>query len=469
MSSSFAFSRASSGASTLLFGRSAACGPDSPVHAAYSSSAATPTLPGEPSGSASASNAFPLSVCALHSRGSGAPVSGAAAPAAAVCTGGPFNAAIFSRSVAPGAAATCPLTPCCPAAHCAAAPAILLDPVAVQLRVISSVPGQSPDIPYGIDLSSAHRACDEQIPLPAARSAPMRSPAAAASASTVHDAACTQLTPQHQKSAAGVLSPQHSPDSSFQPPSTFSASFSAPASSLGMPPPRHLSPFNEASPPAPPPPSVARPAPAAAVALNQRCRLSSCAQPAAAKPRDDARRWLSALQSPPASPSASHAVLREAAGAHVSKKGECRGAGAECADGAPSPSSSCSAASCVDSRQHGGGTTPLRRSVREHNYVRRVCRETQGRPLHPRLQPQPLAHADGASRLCSSSKRCATDAVAVAVLLCLSCIVNVAAAQELACPGAWSTAALVVSRQYLAATSLPNQGLAMFAGGLAGL
>jgi hypothetical protein len=31
--------------------------------------------------------------------------------------------------------------------------------------------------------------------------------------------------------------------------------------------------------------------------------------------------------------------------------------------------------------------------------------------------------------------------------------------------GKWSTAALSVARYYLAATSLPNQGLAIFAGG----
>ena len=47
----------------------------------------------------------------------------------------------------------------------------------------------------------------------------------------------------------------------------------------------------------------------------------------------------------------------------------------------------------------------------------------------------------------------------------LNCIVNVAAAQLEACPGAWSTAALRVNRQSFAATSLPNQGLAIFAGG----
>ena len=31
--------------------------------------------------------------------------------------------------------------------------------------------------------------------------------------------------------------------------------------------------------------------------------------------------------------------------------------------------------------------------------------------------------------------------------------------------GKWTTAALSVGREYLAATSLPNQGLAIFAGG----
>jgi hypothetical protein len=34
--------------------------------------------------------------------------------------------------------------------------------------------------------------------------------------------------------------------------------------------------------------------------------------------------------------------------------------------------------------------------------------------------------------------------------------------------GRWSAAALSVARYYLAATSLPNQGLAMFAGGQSG-
>jgi hypothetical protein len=38
-----------------------------------------------------------------------------------------------------------------------------------------------------------------------------------------------------------------------------------------------------------------------------------------------------------------------------------------------------------------------------------------------------------------------------------------------ACYGAWSTAALSVSHPQGAATSLPNQGLALFAGGSLGL
>ena len=35
--------------------------------------------------------------------------------------------------------------------------------------------------------------------------------------------------------------------------------------------------------------------------------------------------------------------------------------------------------------------------------------------------------------------------------------------------GRWTTAALSVARDYLAATSLPEQGLAIFAGGVTGL
>jgi hypothetical protein len=63
------------------------------------------------------------------------------------------------------------------------------------------------------------------------------------------------------------------------------------------------------------------------------------------------------------------------------------------------------------------------------------------------------------------TSRRAAAAVVVAVLLC-SCLCFGAAVQDLPdCPRVWSTAALSVARDYLAATSLPNQGLAIFAGG----
>ena len=54
------------------------------------------------------------------------------------------------------------------------------------------------------------------------------------------------------------------------------------------------------------------------------------------------------------------------------------------------------------------------------------------------------------------------------VLLFAGCVfVSMAAAQHgnSASPGAWTTAALSVARDFLAATSLPNDGLAIFAGG----
>ena len=67
-----------------------------------------------------------------------------------------------------------------------------------------------------------------------------------------------------------------------------------------------------------------------------------------------------------------------------------------------------------------------------------------------------------------ASRRAAADVV-VAVLLC-SCLCFDAAAQDLPdCPRVWSTALLSVQRTKLAATSLPNQGLAIFAGGFVGM
>ena len=58
-----------------------------------------------------------------------------------------------------------------------------------------------------------------------------------------------------------------------------------------------------------------------------------------------------------------------------------------------------------------------------------------------------------------------TAAAAVAVMFCCLCVISTAAAQPGQCPAAWTTAALSVARGYLAATSLPEQGLAIFAGG----
>ncbi len=63
------------------------------------------------------------------------------------------------------------------------------------------------------------------------------------------------------------------------------------------------------------------------------------------------------------------------------------------------------------------------------------------------------------------ASRRAAAALGVAVLLC-SCLCFGAAVQDRPdCPNVWSTAALSVARFDLAATSLPNQGLAIFAGG----
>jgi hypothetical protein len=49
------------------------------------------------------------------------------------------------------------------------------------------------------------------------------------------------------------------------------------------------------------------------------------------------------------------------------------------------------------------------------------------------------------------------------------CVIGAAAAQPGQCPAAWTTAALSVVNGYFAATSLPEQGLAIFAGGATGL
>jgi hypothetical protein len=72
-----------------------------------------------------------------------------------------------------------------------------------------------------------------------------------------------------------------------------------------------------------------------------------------------------------------------------------------------------------------------------------------------RRRPQPLQ---------TWGARYGPAAAAAAVLLCLSCVAHIAAAQQKPCSSAWSSVALV-AREALAATSLPNQGLAIFAGG----
>jgi hypothetical protein len=82
--------------------------------------------------------------------------------------------------------------------------------------------------------------------------------------------------------------------------------------------------------------------------------------------------------------------------------------------------------------------------------------------------PQPL-RSYGCSRPGSCSARYSTRHVAAAVLLYLSCVASFAGAQEALCFSAQSSAALSVARYGLAATSLPIQGLAIFAGGYLGL
>ena len=65
-----------------------------------------------------------------------------------------------------------------------------------------------------------------------------------------------------------------------------------------------------------------------------------------------------------------------------------------------------------------------------------------------------------------------SSALAVAAVFCVLCVVSVDAAQQdsSACPANWEkTAHLSVARWFPAAASLPNQGLAIFAGGTRGL
>jgi hypothetical protein len=97
-----------------------------------------------------------------------------------------------------------------------------------------------------------------------------------------------------------------------------------------------------------------------------------------------------------------------------------------------------------------------KRSQAHKNTAMRGLRAT----AQAQMQPPRTDRAD--TRPSSSTWRHHTAAAAVAVMLCF---ISMAAAQPGQCPAAWTTAALSVGRDLLAATSLPNQGLAMFAGG----
>ncbi len=77
-------------------------------------------------------------------------------------------------------------------------------------------------------------------------------------------------------------------------------------------------------------------------------------------------------------------------------------------------------------------------------------------------QLQPTRTDRACTRTSSSTWRHHTAAAAVAVMLCF---ISMVAAQPGQCPAAWTTAALSVARNFLAATSLPNQDFAIFAGG----
>ena len=84
-----------------------------------------------------------------------------------------------------------------------------------------------------------------------------------------------------------------------------------------------------------------------------------------------------------------------------------------------------------------------------------------------RLVERPLL-AIGAHEPRRHNRQIAQVAAAAAVLLhCVCSLLVNAEAQKVALEslGPWSTANLSEARSYLAATSLPNQGLAIFAGG----
>ena len=170
----------------------------------------------------------------------------------------------------------------------------------------------------------------------------------------------------------------------------------------------------------------------------------------------------------PASPSAAFTATGEAAVMYFSMSDKRKGSGAAHAEEAAFTCSWRSASLCNDpqlQRQRKGARQPLRHRLRENQHAQQHRLQTQFCSSHRRLQPLPLEHEHLAPQHCFSSKRYGTCVVILAELLCLSYFVNFTAAQLFACPGAWTTAALSGPRSNLAATSLPNKGLAMFAGG----
>jgi hypothetical protein len=83
-----------------------------------------------------------------------------------------------------------------------------------------------------------------------------------------------------------------------------------------------------------------------------------------------------------------------------------------------------------------------------------------------KVQSRPRSHCRESSA-CISGRR-SMLCIGSIVLLFAGCLfVSVAAAQygNSASPGTWTNSTLIIAREWLAATSLPNDGLAIFAGG----
>ncbi len=72
-------------------------------------------------------------------------------------------------------------------------------------------------------------------------------------------------------------------------------------------------------------------------------------------------------------------------------------------------------------------------------------------------------------RFCLAFSRCSIHIIVGAIIFCSLCIAGVTATEKEPCSETWFATNLVQARQFLAATSLPDQGLAMFAGGGQGL